>query len=253
MKNYPILLALALIALLSGCATQKPQTQWDANKIGNSTSTHINLANPKGEVLGEANPKEIRAAIAAKNKIEDIAGSLRANLLIDADERPNAYAWYNDGQPTITINIGMFRILGEDEEAYAALYGHELAHLYLGHNAKAAQRNSAKMVGSNVLGIALGLAGIPFGGSIADVATSAIETAYSRDDERAADAQGMKYIVQAGYDPYGAVRLQVKLKRAGGSAGIPFLSTHPSGDERIANMKKLAAMENTAPKADPSN
>jgi predicted Zn-dependent protease len=247
MKKYSILLTGVLIFSLSGCATQQMQTQWDAAKIGNSSSVRVNLADKKGEVLASVKPYEVRVAIAAKNKVEETAGPLRAKLLIDADESPNAYAWYNDGQPSITINVGMFRILDGDEEAYAALYGHELAHLYLGHNAKAAQRNSAKQVGSNVLGVALGLAGIPFGGSLADVATSAIATVYSRDDEREADTQGMKYIVQAGYDPYGAVRLQEKLKSAGGSAQIPFLSSHPSGDERIENMKKLAAMVKATP------
>ena len=247
MKKHLILLSGALIVALSGCATQQKQVQWDADKIGKNPSASINLTDNKGAVLAAVKPSVVRTVIAAKNKVEETAGPLRAALLIDADERANAYAWYNDGHPSITINVGMLRLLDGDEEAYAALYGHELAHLYLGHNAKAAQRNNAKLVGSNVLGIALGLAGIPFGGSMADVAISAVTTVYSRDDEREADAQGMKYIVQAGYDPYGAVRLQEKLKSAGGSALIPFLSSHPSGDERIANMKKLAELANKTP------
>jgi len=245
MSNLGMVLSGALIILLSGCATQRPL--WEADKIAYSSFSHLNLTDQKGKVYATVKPSDVRVAIAAKNKVESVAGQIHAQFWIDSEEKPNAYAWYKNGQPSIAINLGMLRILGEDEEAYAALYGHELAHLYLDHGAKGAKRNSAKQAGSVALGLALGLAGIPGGGTIADVATTAIANVYSRDDEREADAQGMTYILQAGYDPYGAVRMQEKLKGAGGGALIPFLSSHPSGDERIKEMTKLAEIAKAAP------
>lgn len=238
MKKSAILLTGTLIVLLSGCASQRPL--WEADNIANSSSTILNLTDQKGKIYATVNTNTVRLAITAKNKVEEAAGQVRTKFWIDAEKKPNAYAWYNNNQASITVNIGMLQILGEDEDAHAALYGHELAHLYLGHNAKYAQRHNAKQAGAMVLGLALGLAGIPGGGTIADVTTTAIATVYSREDEREADAQGVKYILQAGYDPYGAVRLHEKIKAAGGDALIPFLSTHPSGDERIKDMKKLA-------------
>lgn len=243
MKNCGVIWTVALLVFLSGCATQRPQ--WEADNIANSPSSHLNLTDQKGKVYATVNTESVRVAIAAKNKVEESAGHIRTKFWIDAEKNPNAFAWYNNGQASITLNIGMLQILGEDEEAHAALFGHELAHLYLGHNAKYAQRNSARQAGAAALGLALGLAGVPGGGTIADVATTAIATSYSRDDEREADAQGVKYMVQAGYDPYGAVHMQEKLANAGGFS-IPFLSSHPSGSERIKDMKKLAEIANAS-------
>jgi predicted Zn-dependent protease len=48
---------------------------------------------------------------------------------------------------------------------------------------------------------------------------------------------------QAGFDPAGAIRLQQKLADAGGTTLLPFLSTHPSGAERIDAMRRLAEGE----------
>lgn len=213
---------------------------WDANLISNATSEYLQLKDQQGKVYTTIKPSLIRVVIAAKNNVESAAGGISTHLWIDGEEKANAFATYNNGEPTIAINVGMLRALGEDEEAYAALLGHELAHLYLGHTTKSLQRNSAKNVGSMILGFVLGYAGVPAGGTIADITTTAISTVYSRDDERDADAEGIKYIIQAGYDPYGAVHMQEKLAAANSVISIPFLSTHPSSGERIKNMRQLA-------------
>jgi predicted Zn-dependent protease len=48
------------------------------------------------------------------------------------------------------------------------------------------------------------------------------------------------YMIAAGYDPQGAVRLQEKLAAAGGGGRtLPFLSTHPSSSERVEAMRTL--------------
>jgi len=44
-----------------------------------------------------------------------------------------------------------------------------------------------------------------------------------------------------GFDPQGAVRLQEKMLRLPAGLKVPFLSTHPSGQERVENLKKLIA------------
>lgn len=213
---------------------------WDANQIAAASSEYLQLKDQNGKIYSTIKPSVVRIIFAAKNKVEMAAGDIRVHLWIDGEEKANAFATYNNNEPTIGINVGMLQALGEDEEAYAALIGHELAHLYLNHPAKYAQRNSAKTVTSWILGFALGYAGVPGGGSIADMTTTAISTVYSRDDERDADVEGMKYMLKAGYDPYGAVHMQEKLAAASSGDLLPFLSSHPSGSERIKNMKQLA-------------
>lgn len=224
---------------------------WDANLIANSSSEQLQLKDKDGKVYTSIKTGTVRKIIATKNNVEAAAGSIRAQLWIDAEEKPNAFATYSNNQPIIGINIGMIQILEEDEESYAALIGHELAHLYLGHPAKYANRNGLKQVGSIFLSFALGYAGVPAGGTIADITTTAISTVYSRDDERDADKEGMKYMLQAGYDPYGAVHMQEKLANASGPL-IPFLSSHPSGSERIKDMRELAEIAKVS-KTGPSN
>ncbi len=80
---------------------------------------------------------------------------------------------------------------------------------------------------------------MPGGGTIAGLAVDLIDTAYSREDEREADALGVGYTMSAGYDPHGAIRLHEKLLTASRSSLLPFLSSHPSGQERIENLKTL--------------
>ena len=213
---------------------------WDADLIAYESTENLQLKDQNGKIYSTIQPRVVRIVIDAKNKIELAAGGIRPHLWIDAEEKANAFATYKNDEPTIAINIGMLRALGEDEEAYAALIGHELAHLYLGHTAKSLARNGAKNAASMILGFVLGYAGVPAGGTIADITTTAISSVYSRDDERAADAEGLKYMVQAGYNPYGAVHMQEKLAAANSVISIPFLSTHPSSSERIKNMNQLA-------------
>lgn len=237
MQKRFLLLLVVLTLPLTTAAIAAPF--WNAQQVANHSADRIRLQEQNGKFYAEVKRSSIRRFIAAKERIESSAGPIRATYFIDAEEKPNAFATYSNGQPMIAINVGMLRLLDEDEEAYAALVGHELAHLYLKHPEKYAERNGLKQVGSALLGFALGYAGVPAGGTIADVATTAISTVYSRDDERDSDELGMKFMLQAGFDPYGAVRMQEKLASAGGIS-IPFLSSHPSGDERVANMRKLA-------------
>jgi len=77
------------------------------------------------------------------------------------------------------------------------------------------------------------------GNVAANVGTQLLTLRYSRDDETDADLVGLELAARAGYNPQASVRLWEKMAQAGGGAGGPnFLSTHPSGPDRI---KKLQA------------
>lgn len=74
---------------MSGCATPAKPI-WEAGKIANSSSILPNMADQEGKVYATVKTNTVCVAIAVKNKVEEMAGQVRANLLIDADERPNA-------------------------------------------------------------------------------------------------------------------------------------------------------------------
>lgn len=122
-----------------------------------------------------------------------------------------------------------------DDEA-GMIMGHEMAHALREH----ARARIAKSQGTGTL-LSLGaqLLGL---GSLGDVAanvgTQLLTLRFSRDDETDADLVGLELAARGGYNPQAAVSLWEKMAQAGGGAGGPnFLSTHPSGPQRIRELQ----------------
>ncbi len=65
---------------------------------------------------------------------------------------------------------------------------------------------------------------------------------YRRQDEEAADREGMKLLQQARIDPAGMVSIYRKLDEVEATLpeGLEYLSTHPAMDERIAVLEQMA-------------
>src|SRR5690606_18455647 len=113
------------------------------------------------------------------------------------------FAWMVKNTPTVAINLAMLELLGDDDDAYATILGHEIAHLTMNHGGQRQERESARQGIATFLGVVLGAAGVPMGGTIADVATTAVSNVYTRDEEREADRIGLDYMKRAGFDPKG--------------------------------------------------
>jgi predicted Zn-dependent protease len=96
------------------------------------------------------------------------------------------------------------------------------------------------------------MAGVPGGGLISGLAVDAIDSAYSRDQEREADTLGVDYMLANQYDPQGAIRLHELLVKSGSGFRIPFLSSHPSSDERIENLRALIDAKKAKDQSAPS-
>ncbi len=163
----------------------------------------------------------------------------RPELVLVASGGVNGFAFHVGEQATIAVSRGMIDLLANDDDAWAALIGHELAHLRLEHIRKRIDRRQRDETLSSVAGAMLSAIGLPFASLATDATATLADRAFSRDDERDADRIGMEYMRKAGFDVEGAVRLQQKLLIAGGDGSLSFLSTHPGGDERIANLRRL--------------
>jgi Zn-dependent protease with chaperone function len=157
-------------------------------------------------------------------------------------------AWAAPGRIIITRRYVNFC---RTDEELALIIGHELAHQALGHRVRGAgQRQVAGLAGAvsafttYTLRYLLRLWYLPeFERDILREVPKAAVSAYSRDDEREADAYGMWYVFQAGYDIEGA--LAVKERMAAAIEKDPFyrtyfLDTHPASLERLARLKKIA-------------
>jgi len=78
------------------------------------------------------------------------------------------------------------------------------------------------------------------GSDIGNLMGGAMQTSFSRDQEREADKQGLIWSIQAGFDPNGAARLFSKLEKESGNSVITFLKSHPNPSERIENAKIIS-------------
>ncbi len=122
-----------------------------------------------------------------------------------------------------------------DDEA-AMIMGHEMAHALREH----ARSRIAKSQGTGtILSLGAQLLGLgQLGDVAANIGTQLLTLRFSREDETDADLVGLELAARGGYNPQASVSLWEKMGKASGGAGGPgFLSTHPSGPDRIQQLQ----------------
>ena len=175
------------------------------------------------------------------------AANVQSDLYIVEGDDPNAFATFVNGQRVIGINLGMVKLIGGDPNEYAALIGHEAAHWSKGHvDAGQTRTNTLNALGT-LVGVGLSTAGVPAAGLISGVGVDLIDSSYNRDQEREADAQSIDYMLASNYDPRAALTLHEKFLKTDRGLRLPFLSSHPSSEERIENLKALIEAKKPAP------
>jgi Zn-dependent protease with chaperone function len=236
MKKF--LLVLSLLAL-AGCVTQQRKLYWRVKDVVLERNSQVELYKPDQQVALTISTRTIQEIMLAHLRIGRSAGVQSELYIVDGDE-PNAFAGLvNNRQRVIGINLGMLKLIGNEVDEYAALIGHEAAHWANGHaNAGQTRTNTLNAVGT-LVGVGLGAAGVPAAGLISGLGMDLIDSSYNRDQERAADAQSIEYLLASNYNPRGAVSLHEKLFKIDRGLRLPFLSTHPSSEERIENLKAI--------------
>jgi predicted Zn-dependent protease len=95
-----------------------------------------------------------------------------------------------------------------------------------------------------LLAIALGEQPEKLARAAADLGSAGAMARFGRDDEREADAYGVRFTIAAGYDPRGLIRLfeslQALERRPGGSFD-QLLASHPATTERIERIERQIA------------
>lgn len=139
-----------------------------------------------------------------------------------------------------------------DDEA-AMIMGHEMAHALREHARERLAKTQATNLGVRLGAQLLGLGDL--GNAAANLGGQLLTLKFSRSDETDADLVGLELAARAGYQPDAAVSLWQKMGKASGSqqAGLAFLSTHPSGPDRIRelqqNVPKVQGLYQAARKA----
>jgi Zn-dependent protease with chaperone function len=150
----------------------------------------------------------------------------------------------------IAFYTGILSKLQLSDDETAMIMGHEMAHALREHARERLAKSSATNLGLRLGAELLGLGGL--GAAAADMGSQLLTLKFSREDESEADLVGLELAARGAYQPGASVSLWQKMARAGGGSGISFLSTHPSGPDRIkqlqANVPKVQGLYDAARK-----
>lgn len=148
-------------------------------------------------------------------------------------------AWAMPGGK-MAVHAGLIERLNVTDDELAAVMGHEMAHALREHGRERASRAMAQGMGLAVLGAVAGVSG-----SALDLSQMALDVTLnlpnSRTHETEADRIGVELAARAGYDPRAAVTLWEKMHKLGGGQPPQFLSTHPSHETRINDLREYSA------------
>ncbi|HZL34834.1 MAG TPA: M48 family metalloprotease [Tepidisphaeraceae bacterium] len=130
----------------------------------------------------------------------------------------------------IFITRGAIRRM-HDESELAGVLGHEIGHVVKHHGLDAVKKagyTDAFMTAAkgNVKQLEA------FSNTTDALVDAAMNTGYGQPQEEQADAEGVKYVIAAGYDPDGYLHFLQRLQQEQGAGGSPF-GTHPGIKDRI--------------------
>lgn len=131
----------------------------------------------------------------------------------------------------------------QDDAGIATVMAHEVAHALANHGAQRMSAAQIQQLGAVGVGLATGSQSAEkqrmwqqyygLGSNVAGMLP------FSRNHESEADMIGLKLMAIAGYNPDHAINFWTRMSaKAGGNAPPEFLSTHPSDQTRISNLKK---------------
>jgi metalloendopeptidase OMA1, mitochondrial len=179
---------------------------------------------------------------AKRSKYAEMANQFQWEVTVIKDDKtPNAFALPGG---KMAVYTGIFP-MAKTEAGLAAVMGHEVVHALARHGAERMSQGQVTNATLQVIGAAAGASG---GGGMLGQATMAalgvgaqvgVLLPFSRKHESEADYIGILLAADAGYDPREAVALWERMgQMSGGGAPSEFMSTHPSHETRIDQLKK---------------
>jgi predicted Zn-dependent protease len=183
--------------------------------------------------------KAVESYFKSKDQMSQLAGyEWEFNLI----ERKEVNAWCMPGGK-VAFYTGLLPVC-KDEAGVAVVMGHEIAHAVAKHGNERMSQAMLAQFGSVALDAALAknseltkhMAATAFGIG----ATYGALMPFSRKMETEADHLGLIFMAMAGYDPRTAVPFWERMQ-ASSKGGKPpeILSTHPSDESRIAELRRL--------------
>jgi Zn-dependent protease with chaperone function len=136
----------------------------------------------------------------------------------------------------IGFYLGILEKLKLTDNEVAMIMGHEMAHALREHSRERLAKNQLTGIGAGLLSSILGLGDL--GRTVMDYGAQLTMLKFSRDDESEADLIGLDIAARGGFDPRAGVTLWRKMSSASNKTPPQWLSTHPSGTDRIAEIER---------------
>jgi predicted Zn-dependent protease len=135
----------------------------------------------------------------------------------------------------IVFYTGILKSLQLSDDEAAMIMGHEIAHALREHARERMGKSAATGIGASLLSQVLGLGQL--GQTVTNYGAQLLTLQFGREDESEADLVGLELAARAGYDPRAGVTLWRKMSAASSGAPPQWLSTHPAGETRIADIE----------------
>jgi predicted Zn-dependent protease len=179
---------------------------------------------------------------AKRSKYAEMAQQFQWEVTVIKDDKTaNAFALPGG---KMAVYTGIFP-MAKTEAGLAAVMGHEVVHALARHGAERMSQGQVANIGLQVVGAAVGMSSKnPVLGQATMAALGAgaqvgVLLPFSRKHESEADYVGILLAADAGYDPRESVALWERMAQVSGGGGqAEFLSTHPSHDTRIDQLKE---------------
>ena len=259
-----ILLTLLAALLLGGCATTQTTK---SGAVGVERKQFVGLVSEKEaeeqsalayqQTLKQAESKKVLNTDSAETqRVRTIAQRLIAQIGVF---RTDAAKWnwqvnvleskeinaYCMAGGKMMVYTGLLDEIKPTDDELAAIMGHEISHALREHVRERMSRAKAQQLGllgaAALVGISTkssdnAVKTVALGGALATVAMTLPN---SRTAEHEADQMGLELMARAGYNPNAAVTLWEKMNAKGGAKPPEFLSTHPSNESRVNDIKRL--------------
>ncbi len=136
----------------------------------------------------------------------------------------------------IVFYTGILEQLQLTDDEVAQIMGHEIAHALREHARARMGKSAATSMGAGLLSQLFGLGDL--GRTVTNYGVQLLNMTFSRSDESEADLVGLELAARAGYDPRAGITLWQKMAASSQGAPPQWLSTHPAGNTRIADIER---------------
>jgi predicted Zn-dependent protease len=188
---------------------------------------------------GRALVDRVGARLISSTAARETTYQFKFHLLAD-NETVNAFA-LPGGQ--IFITEALFRRL-KSEDQLAGVLGHEMGHV-VGRHSNEQMASSQMWSGlAQGFGVMTSDGHNNTGAYIANMVAQWRVMTFSRADESESDALGVRFMIQAGYNPEALIGvMEILAQVSGGSSKSDFMSSHPNPANRMEHIREVIAKE----------